>query len=139
GAALLGRPETRLLTLRGFGGLGKSRLAMRLARDCLAAFPDGVWWIALEQARTAPEMLQRVAEELAITPAAGQSVREQVLHFLRHRQLLLVLDCLEQIADAAVVVRDLLDAAPGLRCLVTTRRALELRGEQVLELRPMPA
>ena len=134
---LLLQPEARLVTLTGFGGMGKSRLAMRVADQCLAAFPDGAWWIELEGVRSAAGMWARLAETLRLTITPGESARDQTCRNLRDRSQLLVLDNTEQIADAGIVTRDLLASCPGLKCLAATRRALGLRGERTLEVLPM--
>ena len=134
---LLRQPEARLVTLTGFGGMGKSRLAMRVADQCLAAFPDGAWWIELEGVRSAAGMWARLAETLRLTPTPGESARDQTCRSLRDRSQLLVLDNTEQITEAGTVTRDLLASCPGLKCLAATRRALGLRGERTLEVLPM--
>jgi predicted ATPase/class 3 adenylate cyclase len=137
--ALLLQPTTRLLTLSGFGGMGKTRAALHLAERCLEDFPNGVWWVGLEEARSSEEMIQRIALQLRLSLQPSPSVKEQVGSFLRDRRLLLALDNVEQVADAADVVNDLLNTAPGIRCLVTSRRALGLRAEAVVEIPPLPA
>ncbi len=136
-AALL-QPATRLLTLTGFGGFGKTRLALQLAELCIDEFSDGVWWVELEEAHDANSMMQRIASELRLHLHPQPTVREQLLEFHRDRCLLLVLDNLEQISDAAKPIDELLKIAPRVKCLVTTRRALELRIERVEEIRPLP-
>lgn len=134
----LHQPGVRLVTITGFGGMGKTRLAMQVAEQSLPAFPDGVWWLEMQEETSGEAMLARIAERLRLSVPAGASLREQIHQALRARNLLLVLDCLEQIPDAAETVRDLLAAAPGVRCLTTSRRVLGLRGEHVLELLPLP-
>jgi predicted ATPase/class 3 adenylate cyclase/Tfp pilus assembly protein PilF len=129
--------QARLLTLTGFGGLGKTRLALHLAELSADNFSDGVWWVELEEAHTADEMIMRIAQELRVSVQAELSVREQLLHFLRERRILLALDNLEQIPDAPLVVDSLLQASPHLKCLVTTRRALEIQAERLFEIQPL--
>ncbi len=136
--AQLRGPETRLLTLLGFGGHGKTRLALQLAELSMDDFDDGVWWIELEDAHNADEMNNRIAHELRLHLSPQPTVREQLLEFHRDRQMLLVLDNLEQIPDAGRVVLEILQSAPRVKCLVTTRRALEIRPERVIEVAPMP-
>ncbi len=129
---------TRLLTLKGFGGMGKSRAALDLAEECVGAFADGVWWIGLEEVHSADEMFAGIARGLAIPLLAQSSVREQTLQFLGGRDCMLVLDNLEQIRDAAEVVQAILQSAPRVSQLVTTRNALQLRAERIVEVPPLP-
>jgi len=134
-----GTTAARLVTLTGFGGMGKSRVARQAADACADEFEGGVWWVALDEARTGDEMLRHTAEGLRLPLQPALPLRDQVHGFLRDRsRLLLVLDNTEQVAEAATVVRDLLAQAPGLSCLVTSRRALGLRAETVVEIRPLP-
>lgn len=137
-SALLRDSEVRLLTLLGFGGQGKTRLALQIAENLVEDFADGVWWIELEEARHADAMIARIAHELRIHLHPQPTVREQVFNFHRDRQLLLVLDNTEQIADAGLVVNELLSAGPNIKCLVTTRRALEIRAERRVQVPPLP-
>ncbi len=129
---------TRLVTITGFGGMGKSRLAMEIARLCLPLFPEGVWWVELDTAPNGDALFTRLAENLRLPLGQSEGTRAQVCRALRERRLLLALDNLEQMPDAAEAVRDLLAAAPGVFCLVTTQRVLGLRGERILELATLP-
>jgi predicted ATPase/class 3 adenylate cyclase len=133
------RPATRLLTLTGFGGMGKTRAALHLAELCAGEFADGVWWIALEEARTAGDVIRRIVRQMRVPVQPHPATEVQLANYLSDRRLLLVLDNVEQVAGAADAIRDLLQAAPGVTCLVTTRRALDLQAEHVVELRPLPA
>lgn len=137
---LLRQPSTRLLTLLAFGGMGKTRTALQIAELCFDDFKDGVWWVSLENATTGEEMIARIAEQLRVHLQPQPSVREQVWEFHRDRQLLLVLDNLEQIQgdEAAQVIHGLLNAGPRVKCLVTSRRALNMAAERVFELQPLP-
>ena len=133
----LRQPQTRLLTLTGFGGMGKTRAALQLAELCLDDYKDGVWWVEAEEARTGEEVLQRIAYTRRLPPQPEIPVREQVLRFLRERSLLIVLDNMEQVKDAGSAVKDLLAQAPKIKLLVTSRRALEIQAERVAELSPL--
>jgi predicted ATPase/class 3 adenylate cyclase len=137
-SAWLRKPDVRLLTLCGFGGQGKTRLALQIAENLVENFEDGVWWVELEAARDADAMVARIAHELRLHLQPQPTVREQVFEFHRERELLLVLDNTEQIPDAGAVVNGLLAVAPRLKCLVTTRRALEIRAERVAQVPPLP-
>lgn len=135
--SLLQTAGIRLVTLTGFGGIGKTRLANHIAARCADRFPDGVWWIESDDVTSGRDLIARIAEKLRLPVQSGASVREQSRLALREKRLLLVLDNLEQIADAADVLRDLIAHTSHLKCLVTSRRLLELRGEHVLELNPL--
>ncbi len=135
---LLEKPSTRLLTLVGFGGLGKTRLALQMAELCVQGFADGVWWVGLDERRSAEGMVGNIALALRLRPQPETPIKEQLLHFLSGRHLLLVLDNTEQITDAPRVIDDLLKAAPRLQILVTSRRALGLSNERLHEVAPLP-
>jgi predicted ATPase/class 3 adenylate cyclase len=133
--AALTRPEARLVTLTGTGGVGKTRLALAAAASLDQAFPHGVFFVALAAVRDAGVMWKTIADSLDVTgdgPAA-----EAVTRYLGDRRALLVLDNLEQLHGAAGVVAGLLAAAPGLVVLATSRRPLHLPGEQELPVPPL--
>lgn len=136
--ALLNQSETRLITIIGFGGMGKTRLALQVAERCAGAFRDGARWIELEEARTGDAMIHRIAYHVGLQIRPKPTLREQLLEYLRPRQLLLALDNVEQIPDAAQVISDLLKSAPGVKCVATSRRALGLQIERVQEVPPLP-
>ncbi len=128
---------SRLLTITSFGGMGKTRTALHLAELCADKFEDGVWWIALEEARNPDDLWRRLAEGLRLNIEKSMTLPEQVRQFLRDRRLLLVLDNIEQVTRAAEAVKSLLEAAQHIKILTTSRRVLGLRAEVVLELRPL--
>ncbi len=130
--------HTRLLTLTGFGGLGKTRSALQLAELCVGDFSEGVWWVELEETRSAEAMLSRIALLLRLQPQPNLPIKDQLWNYLHERHLLLVLDNTEQNPDAPQVISDLLKATTHVKCLVTTRRALELRAEVLREVPPLP-
>ena len=136
-AALL-PPRTRLLTLTGFGGMGKTRAALHLAELCVERFEQGVCWIALEDAHTPDEMHLKVAQSLKFDLRPDSPLREQIFAFLAEREMLLALDNCEQISGIAAFVAALLKAAPKISLLVTSRAALDAQAETVVELRPFP-
>lgn len=134
----LARPEVRLVTLVGTGGMGKTRCALQLAELLLDELPEGVCWVELEEVHTGEGMLGRLASQLGLHLQPQLSVQEQLFQYLRDRQLLLVLNNVEQIPDAPRITAELLRAAPRVRCLVTSRRSLQVRAEQVVEIGPLP-
>ncbi|MEV8594091.1 AAA family ATPase [Streptomyces sp. NPDC052012] len=127
---------SRLVTVTGVGGVGKSRLAARVAADC--APPDGVWRVELAPL-TDPEFLDyAVMEALGLTDHTTRSPRESLLGHVAERQLLLVLDGCEHLVEAcAELVAELLRRAPGLRVLAVGRRALSVAGERLVALAPL--
>jgi predicted ATPase/class 3 adenylate cyclase len=136
-AYIIHERSKRLFTVTGFGGLGKTRVAIEIGKRLLSDFPDGVWWCSLEQAVTANEAITRLAEALSLSLQPSPGVKEQLLRYLHDRNLLLILDNLEQVSDGPRFVKDLLAETTQLVCLITSRHIMDLRGEIVLELAPL--
>ena len=130
---------SRLVTLTGVGGVGKTRLALRAAAELRRAFPGGVWLVQLDQLREEALVAQAIAGALGLQDRAGFSPEAALADYLAGRQLLLVLDNCEHLVDAAAKLADLLlRAAAGLRVLATSREALIIDGEMVLPVPPLP-
>ena len=125
--AQLQQGGTRLLTLTGAGGSGKTRLAVEVATSLDGRFADGIYFVPLESAETADVMWATVAAVLGL-PSEGRSPPTMLEH-LSAREVLLVLDNLEQLPDACEVVQAMLASAPGLTVLATSRSPLHLMGE----------
>ena len=134
---LLWCPEVRLVTLTGPGGIGKTRLALEAARQVAADFADGVGFVPLAPVRDPALVLPTVARALGVEEAGGRPIAELLREALRGREQLLVLDNVEQVIDAAPEVTGLLEAAPRLKALVTSREALHVRGEHALPTPPL--
>jgi predicted ATPase len=128
----------RLLTLTGAGGSGKTRLALALAEQVLPAFSDGVCFCELAPIDDAAVVLPTVAQALGLQEAGGEPPLERLKAFLFDRELLLCLDNLEQVAEAAAELAELLAAAPALRLLATSRERLHLQAEHEYPVEPLP-
>jgi predicted ATPase/DNA-binding CsgD family transcriptional regulator len=128
----------RALTLCGPGGIGKSRLALRLLATSAAEFPDGVWFVELADLRQPDLVVSRIAAVIGITEEAGRPLLETLGDALRPRRLLLALDNCEHLLDAcAEVCRHLLASAPGLRLLNTSREPLSVAAETIWRVPPL--
>jgi predicted ATPase/DNA-binding CsgD family transcriptional regulator len=131
--------STRLLTLTGVGGVGKTRLALRVAAGVRRAFTDGVWLVELAALQDRTLLEQTVADAVGLRDQSARSPREVVVGHLRDKQALLVLDNCEHLVDrCAGLAGDLLPAAPGLRILATSRHALRIAGEHIFSVPPLP-
>ena len=129
---------SRLLTLVGPGGSGKSRLALEVARSVGEKFDDGVWWIDLAPLGGECFVPQAVAAALGVREQPGHDLTQTLARFLASRELLLVVDnCEHVIAASACLLRDLLHAAPRLRILATSREPLRSEGEQLWLVPPL--
>ena len=124
------RDGSRLVTLTGPGGTGKTRVGLEAAHELAERFEDGVWWVALA-ALTDPELV-----ESTIAHAVG--AKNGLAEHLRPRHALLLLDNFEQVMDAATAVADLLREAPGVKVLVTSRAPLRVSGEWEYPVDPLP-
>jgi predicted ATPase len=124
-------PPTRLITLTGSGGCGKTRLAIHVATLVLEQYNDGVWWIELEGLDREHGLVpQAIAKVLSVREQANRDLNEQLVDYLRGKQLLLVLDNCEHLAAACSrICQQLLSACPYLHILTTSREVLRIKGE----------
>jgi non-specific serine/threonine protein kinase len=124
--------SARLVSLTGTGGVGKTRLALKLAADQADEFPDGAWLADLAPLTSPDLMAQTIAHALGVREGGQRPLREVLLEHLRGRALLLVLDNCEHLIQAcAELVESLLRGAPTLRIVTTSREALGVAGESV--------
>jgi predicted ATPase/class 3 adenylate cyclase len=136
--ALLGK--TRLLTLLGVGGLGKTRLSLQATVDVIDDYPDGVWFVELAPLSDPLLVPQAVATVLGVKEDAGTPVVEALTQFGRDRRLLLILDNCEHLIEAcAVLATRLLQTAPGVTLLASSREPLHVPGETTYHVPPMAA
>jgi predicted ATPase/DNA-binding SARP family transcriptional activator/Tfp pilus assembly protein PilF len=130
----IANPENHLITICGQGGLGKSRLALELAHAHLGFFADGVVYVSLVNVEPTAGILPSLVEAFRIPVFQNRSLREQVHEFLRGREMLIVLDNLDQLVDELDDLGELLAREPGLLFLVTSRERLWLQEEWVYPL-----
>jgi predicted ATPase/class 3 adenylate cyclase len=128
--SLLGSTDVRLVTLTGPGGTGKTRLALQLAAESVEGFAAGVFFVPLAPIREPQLVLPVIAETLGLREQAGEAIDVVLGDFLRDKQLLLLLDNLEQLVDVAPRLAELLANAPALKLLATSRSPLRLAAEQ---------
>ncbi|MDH3944116.1 MAG: tetratricopeptide repeat protein, partial [Anaerolineae bacterium] len=134
---LLSREDVRLVSLTGPGGAGKTRLSLQVATNHLADFPDGVYFVSLDNIADASLVLSKTAQTLGVREGGSQPLRENLITYLRDKHLLLLLDNFEQVTEAAPILVEWLEAAPALHILVTSRALLNLRGEHEYEVPPL--
>ncbi|MFN8589856.1 MAG: LuxR C-terminal-related transcriptional regulator [Thermomicrobiales bacterium] len=131
------QPETRLLTLTGPGGVGKTRLALALAPAVAHAFGAGVRFVPLAPLREATLVASAIAQALGVPDAGDRPLREALIQTLRRQHLLLMLDNFEHVVAAAPLVAELLDAAPHVRIVATSRAPLHIAGEREYPVQPL--
>ncbi|RME48522.1 MAG: hypothetical protein D6796_06165 [Caldilineae bacterium] len=126
-------PACRLLTLVGPGGIGKSRLAIQVARNCRHAFLDGVHFVPLASL-TSPEAIVPAIAQILHADLSGSDPAAELLDYLREKELLLVLDNFEHLLDGAALVARIVQHALHVRILVTSRERLNLRAEWLFDV-----
>jgi predicted ATPase/class 3 adenylate cyclase len=129
---------TRLLTLFGIGGVGKTRLSLQVAAEAVSHYPDGVWFVELAPISDARLVPQTVASALGVREEAGRSIQDALLGHVKDRTLLIVLDNCEHVIDAcAALVHQMLQASAGVRILASSRERFNIAGETVHPVPPL--
>lgn len=135
--SLLRRADVRLVTLVGLGGVGKTRLSLRVATNLLDEHEDGVFFVSLAALFNPNLIASAIAQVLGVHETSDRSVLENLIRYLHSRQTLLVLDNFEQLVEGAPMVNELLRGAPQLKVLATSRVALQIYGEQQYRVAPL--
>ena len=134
---ILVQDAVRLVTLVGPPGIGKSRLALRVAGSVLTHFPDGVFFVPLAPIGDPLLVAPTIAKALDLKEFAGRSLMDRLLDYLRDRHVLLLLDDFDHMLGAAPFVAEMLTACRGPKVLATSRAPLHLRGERLVAVPPL--
>ena len=135
---LLMNPDTRLITIVGPGGIGKTRLAIEAATRAAMGMPNGVVFVSLAAANEDGHMLLAIANALHLRYSPGADPKDQLFHRLRELKILLILDNYEQLLPTSGLLAEILTEAPYLRLLVTSRERLNILEEWVYEVQGLP-
>lgn len=135
---MIKNPAIRLITLLGPGGVGKSRIALAVAEQFVTPlFPDGVFFVPLTQIDASERVIPTIAEHIKFHFSGTDDPQTQLLNYLQEKQMLIVLDTFEHLTGCADMIAQMLEAAPNIKLIVTSRERLRLRGETVYEVHGM--
>jgi predicted ATPase/DNA-binding SARP family transcriptional activator len=136
-AEMMADPDVRVATLTGSGGVGKTRLLVEMARQLEEEYADGALFVRLEQVTDPALVGAEIARALARGDPSGGPTADGLAAYLGGREMLLAVDNFEHVIPAATLISELLEAAPRLRVMISSRRALRIRGENVFEVEPL--
>jgi predicted ATPase/transcriptional regulator with XRE-family HTH domain len=131
-------PACRLLTLTGPGGVGKTRLALQVAHQLRDAFEHGACFVSLVGTSASEFIIPAIADALGFTFSGASELKAQLFSFLKEKHILLVLDNLEHLLNGIELLDELLEYAPDVKLLTTSREQLNLRAEWVFEVQGLP-
>ncbi len=131
----LADPDCRLLTLAGPGGIGKTRLALEAAAEQLGIFLHGVYFVPLAASSSTEFIVPAIANALDFSFSGRKAPQEQLLNYLREKEMLLVLDNFEHLIEGASLLVDILQSAPEVKIVLTSRERLHVRAEWVFDVR----
>ena len=135
---LLLETDTRLLSILAPGGMGKTRLALAVAAALIPHYEDGVYFVPLASLSSSDDMVTAIAAHIDFNLSGGETPRQQLLDYLRNTETLLILDNFEHLLDGVDLVSEMLNNAPQLTLLVTSREKLKLSNETVFSLDGLP-
>jgi predicted ATPase/Flp pilus assembly protein TadD len=124
----------RILTILGPGGMGKTRLALQVAAEHVESFPNGVFHVPLAAINSAEFLIPTIADALKFQFYSEKDPKQQLLDYLRHKEILLILDNFEHVVAEAMLLAELIDVAPRLKIIVTSRERLNLQAERIYEI-----
>lgn len=132
--AMLAEINNRLITIVAPGGMGKTRLSLEAAEQMVEAFPQGIYFVALDRISSAEMIVQAVAEVLPISLSSNEEPKSRIIEYLRDKKILLVMDNFEHVLEGAVFIQEILTAAPRVQILASSRLKLNLTGETVFKI-----
>lgn len=135
---ILKNADCRLLTLVGVGGIGKTRLARQLAKDQQQTFWHGVWFVNLQPLQSGKQIVSAVVDAVGVVLSGHDTPENQLLHYLHDKNLLLLLDNFEHVLDGVEFVTRIIQHAPAVKLLVTSREALSLPEEWLYPVEGLP-
>ncbi|HKP53852.1 MAG TPA: tetratricopeptide repeat protein [Chloroflexia bacterium] len=136
-ASIVRRADARLVSIIGPPGIGKTRLSLRVALEVLEDFRDGAYFVPLAATSDAGMLASTIGQTLKVRESGDRLALDNLKEYLRNRHILLVLDNFEHLIDAAPVVADLLTSAAGLKIIISSREALRVYGEHVVQVPPL--